>query len=236
MPLSQPYESPALREAIGPALRPGGLELTERAARFCGLASGDRMLDVGCGIGTTAAFLQEHFQVAAVGIDASGLLLAEARKSRPPLSLVRGDGVHQPFPSGLFTAVLCECVLSLMENPPQALREFYRILRPGGHLVVADLYWRSPGPPDGGSHPAARGCLAGALSRHQLEQQVAAAGFSLCLWEDHSEHLKRLAARLVWDGIRVADLWGVTCRPGPGATERPGYGLLVGRKRRDSHG
>ena len=232
----QPYESPALREAIGPALRPGGLELTERAARFCRLAPGDRVLDVGCGIGATAAYLQKHFQVAAVGIDASGLLLAQARASRPPLSLVRGDGVHLPFPSGLFAAVFCECVLSLIENHSKALEEFYRILGPGGHLVLTDLYWRSPGSPEMGSHPTARGCLAGALPRHQLEQQVAAAGFTLLLWEDHSEHLKRLAAKLAWDSIRVADLWGAACRPGPGANGRPGYGLLVGRKRRVSHG
>ena len=236
MQLSQPYESPALRKAIGPALRPGGLELTERAARFCGLAPDDRVLDVGCGIGATANFLQEHFRVAAVGIDASGLLLVEAREGRSPLSLVRGDGICLPFPSGLFTAVFCECVLSLLANQQKALAEFHRVLRPGGHLVVADLYWRSCGLPDAGSHLTARGCLAGALPRHRLEQLVAAAGFTLGLWEDHSEHLKRLAAKLAWNGIRVTDLWGAACRPGPGANGQPGYGLLVGRKRRASHG
>ena len=236
MQLFHPYESPALREAIGPALRPGGLELTERAARFCGLAPGDRVLDVGCGVGTTAAFLQDRFRVAAMGVDASSQLLAEAQKGHPALPLVRGDGAGLPFASGLFSAVFCECVLSLLENQTRALAEFHRVLCPGGHLVVADLYWRSPERPDKGSCPTARGCLAGALPRPQLEQQIEGAGFALDLWEDHSEHLKRLAAKLVWDGIRVTDLWGAACRPGPGASGRPGYGLLVARKRRESHG
>ena len=236
MQLSQPYESPALRKAIGPALRPGGLELTERAARFCEFATGDRVLDVGCGIGTTAAFLQNHFRVAAVGIDAATLLLAEAQEDYPALPLVRGDGARLPFASGLFSAVFCECVLSLLSNHQKALSEFYRVLRPGGHLVVADLYWRSCGPPDVTPPPTGRGCLAGALTRHELDQRIANAGFALSLWEDHSEHLKRLAAKLVWDGIPVTDLWGAACRPGPGASGRPGYGLLVGRKRRASHG
>ena len=236
MHASQPYESPALREAIGPALRPGGLELTEHAACFCGLAPGNRVLDVGCGIGTTANFLQEHFQVAAVGIDASILLLSEAREGRPTLPLVRGDGACLPFASGMFSAVFCECVFSLLENRMRALTEFYRVLRPGGHLVVADLYWRSPEPPDTEACSTARGCLAGALPRRQLEQRIEDAGFALDLWEDHSEHLKRLAAKLVWDGIRVTDIWGVACRPGPGAAGWPGYALLVARKRRESHG
>ena len=185
MQLSPPYESPALREAIGPALRPGGLELTERAARFCGLAPGDRVLDVGCGVGTTAAFLQDRFRVSALGIDASAQLLAEAQKSHPALPLVQGDGAGLPFAPGLFSAVFCECVLSLLENRTRALAEFYLVLRPGGHLVMADLYWRSPEPPSTGSGLTARGCLAGALPRHQLEQQIEDAGFTLGLWEDH---------------------------------------------------
>jgi arsenite methyltransferase len=236
MQFSKPYESAALRKAIGPALRPGGLELTERAARFCGLAPESQVLDVGCGIGATVAFLQDRFRVAAVGIDASTLLLAEAREDRPTLPLVRGDGACLPFASGLFSVLFCECTLSLLEDRTIALTEFYRVLRPHGHLVVADLYWRSSGLPDTGSHLTARGCLAGALPRHQLERQIEDAGFTLDIWEDHSEHLKRLAAKLVWDGIRVADLWGAACRPGPGATGRPGYGLLVSHKRREPYG
>ena len=236
MPLSQPYESPALREAIGPALRPGGLALTERTVRFCGLVPGDQVLDVGCGTGATAVFLQDRFGAVAVGIDASDLLLAEARESCSALALVRGDGACLPFAPDLFAAVICECVLSLLTNHQKALAEFYRVLRPGGHLVVADLYWRSPEPPDMAPPPAAQGCLAGALPRHALEERVAAAGFALDLWEDHSEDLKRLAAKLAWNGIRVADLWGAACRPGTGPAGRPGYALLVGRKRRDSHG
>lgn len=236
MQFSQPYETPALRQAIGPALRPGGLALTEQAAGFCGLGSGDRVLDVGCGTGATAAFLQERFGVAAVGIDPSTALLAEARQARTAPRLVQGDGACLPFPPERFAAVFCECVLSLLEKQQAALREFYRVLRPGGHLVVSDLYRRACAAAHTEPWRDARGCLKGMMPRAHLEGRLAAIGFEIRLWEDHSSHLKILAARLVWHGIRPQDIWGAACRPGTSLQDRPGYALLVGRKRKVFHG
>ncbi len=233
---SPPYESPGVRAVTGETIRPGGLALTERAARLCGLGVGERVLDVGCGAGATAAFLQERFQVTAVGIDSSALLLTDARKVHAALPLVRGDGTSLPLAAGCFGAVFCECALSLMADQRKALAECRRVLRSGGHLVVADLYWRSEGLPDRPARPESRGCLAGALPRRRLETRVAAAGFDLCLWEDHSPHLKMLAARMVWDGLRLQDVWGAACRPGYGGSGRPGYGLLVARKRSRNNG
>lgn len=233
---SPPYESPDVRAITGQTIRPGGLELTERAARFCGLGVGERVLDVGCGAGATAAFLQERFQTAAVGIDPSALLLMDARKDHAALPLVRGDGTSLPLAGECFGAVFCECVLSLVADRRKALAECHRVLRPGGHLVIADLYWRSEGLSDMAASPESSGCLAGALPRRRLETLVAAAGFDLCLWENHSPHLKILAAKLVWDGLRLPDFWGAAGRPGCGGRGRPGYGLLVARKRSTING
>lgn len=236
MPLFQPYESPALRDATEGLLRPGGLDLTERAACCCNLAAGERVLDAGCGIGATAAFLQDRFQVTAIGVDRSAVLLADARGNRPELPLVRGDAVRLPFAAGRFAALFCECVLSLLGDPQGALEEFNRILGPGAHLVIADLYRR----PSDTANPAplatARGCLKGMLQRGVLEQCVKRAGFEIRLWEDHSDRLKTLAAQLVWDGIAVRELWGLDACPDGSRRERIGYGLLVGRKRRTPHG
>ena len=67
----RPYESETVRAVTGPAIRPGGLALTRRAAEVCGLGPGARVLDVGCGTGATVQCLQAEFGAAAIGMDLS---------------------------------------------------------------------------------------------------------------------------------------------------------------------
>jgi SAM-dependent methyltransferase len=139
-----------------------------------------------------------------------------------------------PFRMAHFNAVFCECVCSLLTDAASALREFYRVLVMGGHLVIADLYWRTPNE-TATAQPAAAGggCLAGAVDRDIMDERLEAAGFEISLWEDQSDALKQLAAQLVWAGVSLTDWWGVDCAPGSSnRCRRPGYCLIVARKRR----
>lgn len=234
---TQPYESSALRTVTGPAIRPGGLDLSEQAARYCRLTAADRVLDVGCGTGATLGFLKHHFQAKPVGLDLSPLLLENARRAKPALPLIRGNAMALPFKARQFSALFCECVLSLLPDPARALSDFYRILRPAGHMVITDLYQQKVGPAQMAMPPGARGCLKGAVSRHLLAQRVTAAGFTLLLWEDHSHLLKILAAQLVFAGISLKEFWGVNCRNSVDFKARPpGYFLLVAVKGEPAHG
>ena len=236
MTVNQPYESPALWAITGPAIRPGGIGLTRRAARFCCLKAGDRVLDVGCGAGASVDFLKSEFQAKAIGVDQAPLLLAEARRRDPGLPVIRGNAFALPVKAERCTAVFYECVLSLLTDPGRALNECYRVLRPGGFVIVTDIYQRAK--TLGSDLTAnARGSLEGSVSRDILEQRAAAAGFALCLWEDHSHLLKELAARLVWAGISLAEFWGVDCFRAAGLKQqRSGYFLLVAKKGGQPHG
>jgi SAM-dependent methyltransferase len=237
MAASHPYESAAVRAVTGPTIRPGDFELTRLAARYCRLTAGDRVLDVGCGAGATAGFLNREFQTVAVGVDRSPMLLAEARQCDPDLLVIRGDGAALPVRTERVAAVFCECVLSLLPDPVQALNEFYRVLRPGGHVVVADLYRRAAGTMDTGETATGRGCLRGAVSRELLARRMSEAGFDICLWEDHSDLLKVLAARLVWAGVSLEAFRETAgCRAAEREPLRPGYYLLVAVKGDQPHG
>ena len=213
------YESTALRAVTGPAIRPGGTCLTGRAIGFCGFPPGSDLLDVGCGVGATVEYLRECHQLNAVGVDPSRRLLEEAWERN--LELPLGLGTAEKIPAGEESkdGIVCECVLSLLARPEQALAEFFRVLRPGGYLILSDLYERCP---------ADDGRVNDLVSRSALEAMLSAGGFSLLFWEDHSHLLKELAARLVLaHGSRAKGLFtGCGC-----GGERPGYYLLVARKK-----
>jgi SAM-dependent methyltransferase len=140
--------------------------------------------------------------------------------------------------SDAFDAVFAECVCSLLSDAVSALNGFYRVLRPNGHLVVTDLYWRTP-EKTRTIHPKVPlgGCLAGAVDRYKLIRRIEAAGFVIDLWEDHSELLKQLAAQLVWAGVSLADWWGVDCASGGcNSARRSGYCLIVAHKKEKFNG
>jgi len=175
--LGEPFviEGEGLPPLTGGCRHPGGLPLTERAVELAGLARGARVLDLGCGDGVTAEHLERRFGLRATGIDVSAALICQGRERRPDLDLREGAAECLPLPDGGFEAVLAECVLSIVADPGAVVDECARVLRPGGLLLVNDLYRRAD--PD-----AARLLL---LQR----------GFDVVVWEDHSTVL----ARLVWD-------------------------------------
>lgn len=233
----RPYESEAVRAVTGTTIRPGGLLLTRRAAEVCGLGPGDRVLDVGCGAGATADCLQSEVCAIAIGMDISPVLLSDARRQHPELKMIRANAMDLPFMAGGFDAVFAECVCSLLPDAVSALDGFHRVLKPGGHLVVADLYWRVWDRTAIQPMASLGGCLAGAVDRRTLTRRIETAGFAIDLWEDHSELLKQLAAQLVWAGVSLNDWWGLDCASGTCSSgKRPGYCLIVARKKEESNG
>jgi arsenite methyltransferase len=204
------YESPELQAVTGSALRPGGLELTQRALSFCNLPVGARVVDIGCGTGLTVRYLRRHRQLKAFGLDRSSGLLGQARQRDNELPLAQGEAQHLPFGDCCLSAVMCECVLSLVENSDAAWREVHRVLVPGGLLVLADVYSRVPEHAGGLTSLPATCCFKGARSRDELTGRMRQSGFTVLVWEDHSEALKRLAAQLVFACGSLQALWETT--------------------------
>ncbi len=189
------WERPGLRRAAGDTLRPGGFALTDRGAEAVALTPGRRVLDVGCGLGATVARLRSRYGVYAYGVEPSPAQLARA--SAAP-GLIRARGTRLPFRSGCFDALFCECVFSLFADRRSGLREFHRVLRPGGFLVLSDVCAleksaQSPRDPAGS-------CADRAATVEETGTLVRERGFTLRLLEDHSHRLRELAARLILAG------------------------------------
>ena len=125
-------------------IRPGGEALTIKAVEKIGLRSGDRVIDIGCGEGETVLLLKEKFGLDAVGADASGKMIDKGKAKHPELDLRRMDSHTMEFDSNTFDSVFMECSLSVMRLQEDACFEAYCMLKPGGKLVVTDVYRQNP--------------------------------------------------------------------------------------------
>lgn len=102
----------------------------------------DRWLDVATGAGFTAVAFAPH--VAQVtGLDVSAAMLSEARgRARAAaftnLAFVSGAAENLPFGSDGFDGVICRLAAHHFLSVPRFVAEAYRVLRPGGRLLIAD--------------------------------------------------------------------------------------------------
>jgi SAM-dependent methyltransferase len=112
------------------------------------LSTGERLLDVGCGLADAARALAEDLGPAGdvVGIDASSLMLDAARSDwvvACPARFVLGDAQTLEQPSGWFDAARSERVLQWLPDPAAAVRELARVVRAGGRVSLIDTDWGS---------------------------------------------------------------------------------------------
>jgi SAM-dependent methyltransferase len=134
-----------LRTVIAEKPRAKSVAEAHAAVRLAGCGRRARILDAGCGNGRHSVPLARAGH-RIVGLDSSPVLLAAARRAarnRPWPHLVRGSYARLAFEPATFDAVLClGTALGYLgeEGDAAALREFRRVLAPGGRLVIETLH------------------------------------------------------------------------------------------------
>lgn len=119
--------------------------LNDVVAGKLSVAAGQRVLDLGCGTGGPARRVARSTGAAVVGVTVSQWQVAEATRVTDAAGLAgrvrfeHGDVTGLPFADGSFDAAFALETLVHVADKRAALREAWRVLRPGSRLVVADL-------------------------------------------------------------------------------------------------
>jgi SAM-dependent methyltransferase len=139
-----------------------------------------RTLDLGSGTGRNLPLYPAGVQV--VGVEPSAAALPRARRRAPGTLLVRASAEALPFGDGVFDTVVCGLVLCTVDDPPRALAELRRVLRPGGQLRALEHVrslrpWRAR--LQDAIQPAWTRLAGGCHPNRDTERAVHAAGFAI---------------------------------------------------------
>lgn len=108
-------------------------------AEIAGVKPGQRVLDVACGTGVLTLAAEERVgsDGDVAGLDANPEMLSVARSKSGRIQWREGRAEALPFPDQSFDAALSQFALMFFDDPPAALGEMMRVLKPGGQLAVA---------------------------------------------------------------------------------------------------
>ncbi len=144
---------------------PGGSAHTRRMLELAFLPPDARILDLGAGAGETVELLRS------LGYDAEGIDLVPRSDT-----VQQGDLLHTGLPAESCNAVISQCAFWVSGDVPGALRESYRLLRPGGTLLLSDVEYEP------------------------LRPMAEAAGFHVLYEEDMTSLWKEYYIEAIWRG------------------------------------
>jgi arsenite methyltransferase len=149
------------------------------------LKKGETVLDLGSGAGIDCFLAAKKVGAKGrvIGVDMTADMLEKARANARKAKLRNvefrlGEIENLPVADCSVDAVISNCVINLCPDKKRVFKEVFRVLRPGGRMMVSDIVLKAP-LPDAvrGSVEAYVSCIAGAALKKQYLAAIRAAGF-----------------------------------------------------------
>lgn len=237
-----PYEGASLQEAM---------DNTNRVmAEAAGISSSDRVLDLGCGYGSTARYLASTYGCTVVGntIGNEELRLARERAEKSDashlLTFEWGDFHNVEYADASFDVVWSQEAFLHGADKSKILSECYRVLKPGGTLIFSDILVRRDTPQADRERIYARLNTVDIWDFEDYTEALPKHGFELLKADDYSQHVaptyggivsgvrenrdelvQRIGEETVDKTIAALDFWVESANAG-----KVGWGIFLAKK------
>lgn len=237
-----PYEGASLEEAM---------DNTNRVmAEAAEISSSDKVLDLGCGYGSTARFIAKQYGCSVIGntIGNEELRLAQERAEDSDVShLLKfewGDFHNVAYADASFDVVWSQEAFLHGADKGKILSECYRVLKPGGTLIFSDILVRRETPQADRERIYARLNTVDIWDFDDYKEALPKQGFELLKAEDHSQYVaptyggivsgvrehrdalvQRIGDETVDKTIAALDFWVESANAG-----KVGWGIFLAKK------
>ena len=176
----------------------GGIETTKEFVAKLDLKPGQKVLDVGCGIGGGDFYMAETFDVHVLGIDLSinmvSFALERAIGLKYSVEFEVADCTKKTYADNMFDVIYSRDTILHIQDKPALFKSFHKWLKPGGKVLISD-YCKSTGPP---SPKFAAYIQQRGYDLHSVEaygQMLKDAGFDEVVAEDRTNQFVKVLQR-----------------------------------------
>jgi SAM-dependent methyltransferase len=196
-------DAPVTPESLAPYdhFHGRGVIATQEIAAQLALKPGERVLDIGSGIGGPARWFAAKFDVHVTGIDltpefcAAAVALNAITGLGDRVRIIPGSALALPVPDGAFDAAYSQNVIMNIADKKQFYREAFRALRPGGRLALSNLCAGPAGEPYFPVPWATTRDTSFLASPEEMRADLVAAGFDIAEFRDITQAMREAQRR-----------------------------------------
>jgi SAM-dependent methyltransferase len=175
------------------------------------LSPGETVLDLGSGAGFDAFLAVAKVGKAGrvIGVDMTDEMLEKARENAKKggytnVEFRKGDIEDLPLEDEEVDVVISNCVINLAPDKGKVFKETYRVLKPGGRLMVSDVVLTKPLPDElKNDEELLSGCVAGAILKQDYLNLLKKAGFDkITIHKETPGFLKGYTASITFSGVK----------------------------------
>jgi arsenite methyltransferase len=196
------YENAIWQDMPDEVMRPGGLAITNELLNQLDLQPRTRVLDLGCGYGASLRLMQERFGCEVFGLDISRQLLTGDQVRPDELCLIQADINAIPLGENTFDLILMECVVSIF-GMDKMFTECKRLLKPGGKLLLTDLYARKAEGLDEIRKLPHGTCIQSVVMQNDILKALDHCRLKAQHWHDYSETMKNFPMKILCTSLQI---------------------------------